>query len=110
MIGLDPRLGRMLALSDKSFDVATIENAGELISFAEGHGLPPVEVDEGYWSTVRVFWPRLEVEVFDDHLEFYPDGDGTRVWYLDHRPGEGFPDGLIATLRQDGRADAKSER
>jgi hypothetical protein len=100
MTDLDPKLGRMLALSSQSFEVATIENASELIAFANSHGLAPVEVDDGYGDTIRIFWPRLEIEVFEDRLEIHPEGDRTRTRYEDHRPGEGFSAELLEELRR----------
>lgn len=99
MTDIDPRLGRMLALSDRSFEVATIETAAELIAFAQGHGAPAVEVDDGYGDTIRIFWPRLEIEVFEDHLEVFPEGDRLRVRCEEHRPGDGFSDELLDEIR-----------
>lgn len=99
MSTIESRFDEVLALSDKAFEPRTLQNARELIAFASANGLPPVELDEGYYATIRLFWPKLEIEVFDDHLETYPEGDGTRVRYEDHSPDTPFSGQLLEELR-----------
>jgi len=51
----------------------------------------PDGVAKGYWSTVRFWWLKFEIEVFENRLEVYHFYDrATDIWYEDHAPGHGF--------------------
>lgn len=106
MAGGDQRLQAVLASSTKEFDSDTVASACDLLTFADGLGLPPDEILEGYWPTFQVFWKSLEIEVFGDHIEVYPDGDPFRVWYEDHQPGDAFSERLKTAVQQGARPPA----
>jgi len=61
----------------ESSDLArkTIENVRIFLRFAVNRYQAPNEIGLGYWPTIRLTWsqssPPIEVEVFDDHYEFY---------------------------------------
>jgi hypothetical protein len=59
----------------------------------------PDGVAKGYWSTIRIWWKNLEIEIFDDRYELYRfSQNGTAIEYFDHTPGTELPLDLITKL------------
>jgi hypothetical protein len=57
------------------------------------------EIAKGYWSTIRIFWSALEIEVFPDHVEIYRFRDRqTDIQHYSHTPGEPFSLELMEAL------------
>jgi len=64
-----------LAAESSNLAEKTVENVRIFLRFAVERYQAPDEIGLGYWPTVRLTWsqssPPIEVEVFDDHYEFY---------------------------------------
>lgn len=80
--------------SKDTFDPATVENVRDFLQFATKHLQVASGVVQGYWPTVRIYWsmpqePEIEVEVHEDHYEYYGIYDGrSNIRHYDHKPGE----------------------
>jgi hypothetical protein len=64
-------VGQAIESSPEPFDPATIANVHEFINACRIQCPKPDGVAKGYWSTIRIWWKNLEIEVFDDHFELY---------------------------------------
>jgi hypothetical protein len=93
-----------VVLSQALFDQGTIDNASDLIGTCRFLCVPPDGVTKGYWDTVSMSWsmswPKLEIEVFPDRLEFYRfhDRGGTDIEEYQRRPGEPISKDLVGHL------------
>lgn len=59
----------------------------------------PEGAAKGYWSTIRVWWDNVEVEVFDDHFELYRfSDDRTQIEHFVRAPGTAVPADLVNQL------------
>ncbi|MEP9396494.1 hypothetical protein [Mesorhizobium sp. KR2-14] len=97
---------RLIAEKVRDFSAETTKNTEDFLAFASGRLLPPNEVGEGYWATISAHWTEakpapIEVEIHDDHYEFYRFFDGrTDIKHFEHLPGQPLPEPLIALLTE----------
>jgi hypothetical protein len=68
---IEDAISQAISGSSDPFDCATVANAKDLIDSCRKSCTVPEGAAKGYWSTIRIWWGNLEVEVFDDHYEFY---------------------------------------
>lgn len=93
-------LERIAAGKGEQISAATLANARDVLAFCEGTISTPKEIGRGYWPTIRISWPGLEIEVFEERMEIYrflTDGRFD-VWYEEHRPGDTFSERFVAEL------------
>jgi hypothetical protein len=84
-------IAQSIAASADPFDAATIVNVHDLVTVCRTQCPLPEGTKKGYWSTISIWWPSIEVEVFDDHLELYRFSNGsTGIQHFDHSPGAQF--------------------
>jgi hypothetical protein len=63
------------------------------------HSQLPDEVGKGYWPTICFSWQGIQVEVFEDHFEFYKFRDQqTDIEHFPRDVGEPLPPALLAKL------------
>jgi hypothetical protein len=92
-------VGQAIEFSPEPFSSATIANVHEFISACRISCPTPDGVAKGYWSTIRIWWKGLEIEVFDDHYELYRFGQGgTVIEHFNHTPGTELPPDLMIKL------------
>jgi hypothetical protein len=92
-------VGQAIESSPEPFDPATIANVHEFINACRIQCPKPDGVAKGYWSTIRIWWKNLEIEVFDDHFELYCfSQSGTAIEHFNHTPGTELPRGLMIKL------------
>jgi len=85
--------------SPDPFDPATVSNAHDLIAACRDLCQVPEAVTKGHWSTICLSWENLEVEICEDHYEFYRFKQGhTDIEHFNHTSGAKFPAGLIDYL------------
>ena len=77
-IGLE--IERLSVESDEGFHHRTIANAQLFVTFADGRYRVADDVGKGYRATIRLTWSfqphPIEVEVLENHYEFYRFLDG----------------------------------
>ena len=91
-----------LAAETPSLAQNTIGNARLFARYASGRYQIPHEIGLGYWPTICLMWssntPAIEIEIFDDHYEFYAFSDGaTDIQHVDQTSGN-FPEALKLLL------------
>jgi hypothetical protein len=97
---LDRELEQIVLASEEPFATQTIASARDLLNLLRSRCLVP-ELGKGYWSTFSFSWmkARLEVEVFDDHVEIYRfDDRRTEIWHEPHNAGDEFSEMFIGEL------------
>ena len=81
------------------FDAGTISNARDFLRVTRRLCPIPEGVAKGYWSTVRIWWKDIEVEIFEDRYELYLFNSGqTDIQYFNHAPTTEVPSELIQHL------------
>jgi hypothetical protein len=89
----------IIETSPEPFLRDTCANVLDLITACKSTSSFPKGVSKGYWPTLRMFWPRFEIEVFEDRLEVYHFRDGGfQVWYEEHHPGTQFSQRFLTEL------------
>jgi hypothetical protein len=92
-------VGQAIELSPEPFAPATVANVHDFIAACRIRCPVPDGVAKGYWSTIRIWWKDLEIEVFDDRYEMYRFSQGaTAIEYFNHTPGTEFPLDLMIKL------------
>ena len=92
-------VSRTISESSDPFDPTTVANVRDLIDACRELCPAPNSTAKGYWSTICFFWDNLEVEVCEDHYEFYRFKQGeTDIEHFDHTCGASFPTGLMNLL------------
>jgi hypothetical protein len=88
-----------ISASPEPFAPATILNSEEFVRECRLRCPAPEGVAKGYWSTIRIWWKGMEVEVFDDRYELYRFTQGdTRIACFEHAPGREIPLELVDQL------------
>jgi len=88
-----------VAESTEQFEPATISNVIDLLRAVSKQCPIPNAVTKGYWSTIRLCWKDIEIEVFDDRYELYRFNDGaTDIEYFERTSGADVSPDLIAKL------------
>lgn len=96
---VEVQMRRMVAEPSESFAAPTVRNAEKLIAACEHRIRTPVEVDKGYWSSIRFIWEGIEVEVFDERYEFHDLQDGKmHIEYFYMSSGQDVPEKLTDRL------------
>lgn len=96
---VEAAVGRIVSESAKPFAPETVSQIGDFLKYIRGRTAVP-EVAKGYWSTLRIIWDKLEIEIRDDGLEVYklqPDGK-IDIRYVHHVVGEPFSADLEVEL------------
>ncbi len=97
---VEKEIDAIVALSNETFDPATLANVRDLLVECKGYSRLPSGAGKGYWSTIILWWSNLEIEVFDDRFELYRFEDQeTKIWYSDHIPGTPLSSSLKEDLR-----------
>ncbi|MGV1752325.1 hypothetical protein [Agrobacterium sp. CG674] len=91
-----------LAAESPNLAQKTLENARLFARFAPGLYQTPDEIGLGYWPTICFIWsstvPPIEIEIFEDHYEFYSFSEGaTDIQHVAHTSGN-FPEALKLLL------------
>ena len=91
-----------LAAETPSLAQSTLENAKLFSRFASGRYLTPDEIVLGYWPTIGLMWssttPPIEIEIHEDHYEFYRFSQGaTDIQHVAPTSGN-FPEALKLLL------------
>jgi hypothetical protein len=83
---------QVMLASGETFDTGTICNAEDLLGLCRSQCPVPECVAKGYWTTLSVYWPGLEFEVFEDRIEVYrfKGNSSTDIWYEEHSSGQEF--------------------
>ena len=99
---VEDAIARSVSASPEPFAPATVMNAADFVRACRARCPIPEGVAKGYWSTIRIWWRGVEVEVFDDRYELYrlTQGD-TRIEHFGRVPGEELPQGLVSQLPED---------
>jgi hypothetical protein len=90
---------RLIVEHTATLDAEAVLQSREFLRFIRGR-TPVPEVGAGYWRrSLRVTWPDLEVEVFDNRLEVYrfPDRK-VDIRYFARVPGEPFAADVVTEL------------
>jgi len=96
---VEQSIDRAIAKCHDPFDPATISNVRDLLGVIRTQCLLPKGVAKGYWSTIRIWWEGVEVEVFDDHYELYWFTDGhTDIEHFDRVAWSDVPTDLLNQL------------
>ena len=86
-------------LTQAEFDPRTIDNTRDLMTICRVQCAAPSGIAKGYWATIRLSWPKLEVEVFPDSFELYRFHDkSTDIEEFFRQPGEPIPEALTDQL------------
>jgi hypothetical protein len=97
---VEKKIDATVALSDQTFDPATLANVRDLLVHCKAHSRLPSGAGKGYWSTIILWWSNFEIEIFGDRFELYLfEGQETKIWYSDHVPGTPFSSSLREDLR-----------
>jgi hypothetical protein len=67
-------VARSIEDSPEPFAPATISNVRDLLRAIPKTCSIPDGTGRGYWSTIRIWWKEIEIEVFDDRYELYRFG------------------------------------
>ncbi|KQQ14608.1 hypothetical protein ASF53_08205 [Methylobacterium sp. Leaf123] len=62
--------------AEAAIPVQTIAHAHGLVAHAAGRWPAPDAVQPGYWPTLCLTWPAIEIEIHDDRFELYRFGPG----------------------------------
>jgi hypothetical protein len=96
---IEKAVDEIIRQSPDPFDSATIANVQDLIAGCRPLCPIPEGTAKGYWRTIRLWWEGLEVEVFDDHYEFYRFKQGsTDIEHFNHTPRTSVPAELMNRL------------
>lgn len=71
------------AAAEAAIPARTVAHARSLVAHAIGRWPAPDAVQPGYWPTLCLTWPALEIEIHDDRFELYrfgPDATQIREW------------------------------
>jgi hypothetical protein len=100
---VEQAIDRITSSSPAQFAADTIENARDLVGACRRQSSIPNGAAKGYWSTIRIWWSSIEVEVFDDRYELYlfTAGGKTDIQHFDHAPGAEVPVNLLNQLPRD---------
>jgi hypothetical protein len=92
-------VARSIEDSPEPFVPATISNVRDLLRAIPKTCPIPVGTGRGYWSTIRIWWKEIEIEVFDDRYELYRFGKSkTDVEHFERTPGTEIPPDLVRQL------------
>jgi hypothetical protein len=91
-----------LAAETPSLAQNALENTRLFTRFASGRYQAPSEIGLGYLPTICLTWsstnPPIEIEIFEDHYEFYRFSEGaTDIQHVAHTSGD-FPEALKLLL------------
>lgn len=96
---VEEAVSQAISGSSDPFEPATVSNVHDLIDACRDLCSVPESVEKGYWSTICFSWENLEVEVFDDHYEFYRFMQGqTDIEHFSHSSGAKVPVELMNHL------------
>lgn len=99
---IEAAVAQAISTSPEPFAPATIANAGDFVRACRLRCPIPEGVAKGYWTTIRIWWKQLEVEVFDDRYELYQFIQGnTRIAHFEHAQGAELPQEFIDQLPKD---------
>jgi hypothetical protein len=97
---VEKEIEAIVALSDETFDLATLANVRDLLVHCKAYSRLPSGAGKGYWSTIILWWSNFEIEIFGDRFELYRfEGQETKIWYSDHVPGTPLSSSLREDLR-----------
>ncbi|HEY1965905.1 MAG TPA: hypothetical protein VGG59_13280 [Acidobacteriaceae bacterium] len=98
---VEREIDNIVALSDETFDRATLANVRDLLIHCKAYSQVPNGAGKGYWNTIILWWSNFEIEICDNRFELYRfEGQETKIWYSDHVPGTPLSSGLIDDLRR----------
>lgn len=85
--------------AEAAIPARTVAHARGLVARAAGHWPAPDAVQPGYWPTLCLTWPAVEIEIHDDRFELYrfrPGATEIREWRCG--PDAPAPETLDAVL------------
>ena len=92
---------KIIQASQEPFDSLVITNANDLVRDCRSLYRVPEGVAKGYWSTIRLWWPALEIEIFEDRFELYCfQNQKTDIRHFDHVTGGHVPLELLELLEE----------
>lgn len=101
-----PEIERLVAEHNEEFTPQTLGNVRDFIAFVRERYAVADDFGPGYRAAVRLCWSNakpapVEIEVFEDHYEFYQFFEGrTDIQHFSHSGGDVIPRQLIDVLNQ----------